>query len=401
MALDPIVAIEIGTSKVVALVGEMKDDGDGHIVITGMGEAASSGVRKGEIIDRENAAACVRSVIAMAEDTGKVAINEVHLAVSGGHIQSLVNRGETPVPGRDGRICNEDIEEAMELAKAVSLPADRDILHTIYQYFTIDGHERVLNPQGMIGSRLAVDMLLVHGIRTFVKNVAQVVESVPVSVCDVAFSGLCSALSVLTPEQKQSGAIVIDLGGGTTDYVAYADDVIAVTGALGVGGDHVTNDIMMAFNIPIARAERIKRESGSAVLDPAVAGHRITIPPEVGFPGKSVSLKSLNTVINARVDETFQLIKRRIGKDILHSVGAGVMLTGGGARLKGVTALAERVFGLPCFLGLPRNVSGLVTVSGGPEYATASGLVEYGFRKTAGSRKKGGLGGFLKKIFGA
>ncbi|MBA4386915.1 MAG: cell division protein FtsA [Verrucomicrobia bacterium] len=399
MALDPIVALEIGTSKVVALVGEMRDDG--HIMITGIGEAPSSGVRKGEIIDRENAAACVRSVIAMAEDTGKVSISEVHLAVSGGHIQSLVNSGETPVLNRDRRITNSDMEQVKEVAEAVSLPADRDIIHSIYQHFSIDGHEQVINPEGMLGSRLSVDMLVVHGIRNFVANTAQVVRGIPVEVCDVAFSGLCSALAVLTPQQKQSGAIVVDLGGGTTDYLAYADDVIASTGAIGVGGDHVTNDIMIAFNIPLSQAERIKREAGNAVVDPAVAGHRVTIPAEVGFPGRTVGMKALHTVMNARLDETLRIIRKRIEVNTtLHKIGAGVVLTGGGARLKGITTLAERVFGLPCFIGMPRNVSGLVTVSEGPEYATCSGLVEYGFRKVDDSGRRPRVFQMLRKIFG-
>lgn len=399
MAYDPIVALEIGTSKVVALVGEMRDDG--HIMITGVGEAPSAGVRKGEIIDRENAAACVRSVIEMAEETGKVSIHEIHLAISGGHVQSLVNSGDTPVQSREGRITKDDIDQAMELAKAISLPADRDLIHTLYQHFAIDAHQRVINPEGMVGSKLTVHMLAVHGIRSYIDNVANVAKGIPLDVCDIAFSGLCSALSVLTPQQKQSGAIVIDLGGGTTDYLVYADDVIASTGAIGVGGDHVTNDIMMAFNIPGSQAEKIKRESGNAIVDPAVAQHRVTIPPEVGFPGRTVTLKALHTVINARMDEVLRLVRKKIELDAsLHKIAAGVVLTGGGARMKGITTLAERVFGLPCFIGLPRNVSGLVTVSEGPEYATCSGLVEYGFRNAGEGRSSGGVMDIIKKLFG-
>lgn len=400
MALPPIVALEIGTSKVIALVGEMREDG--HVMITGMGESPSIGVRKGEIIDLENAATCVRSVLERAEESGAVSIRQVMLAVSGGHLQGLINRGTVPVMDKDGEITREDIEQVMEVARAVNLATDRDILHTICRHFCIDNQERVVQPEGMEGASLSVDMLVLHGVRSRLNNAVRVARSIPVDVQDVAFSGLCAALSVLSVEQKKGGVVVIDLGGGTANYLAYAENVVAAAGVLAVGGDHITNDIMLAFNIPTSRAEWLKREWGSAVVTEQDSERRVKLPPEVGFPGRAVSLKSLHTVIHARVDETFRMIRKRLDKEgVLHHIGAGVVLTGGVAHLRNICELGERVFGLPCSVGRPRNISGLATATEGPEYAVCSGLIQYGF-KTNGDRRPPALplAGWIGKMFG-
>ncbi|MCE9616320.1 MAG: cell division protein FtsA [Lentisphaerae bacterium] len=397
MANAPVVGLEIGTTKVIALVGELRDDG--VIMITGIGERPSTGVRKGEIIDIENAALCVKSVLAMAEERSNVAIREVLLAVSGGHVQGLVNRGTVPVFDKDGEISREDLDEVMEVAKAVNLPPEREILHTISQYYYIDNDQRVINPEGMQGAQLSVDMLVIHGVRNRLNNTVRVVRNIPVDVHDVAASGLCSALSVLTAEQKKSGVVVIDLGGGKTDYVVYADGVVASAGVLGVGGDHVTNDIALGFSIPTAQAEVLKRESGSVNAKAAVRVPTVTLPAEGGFPGRTLAVRSLNLIMHARMDEVLAMIKRRLEKDdVLHQVGAGVVLTGGGAHMAGIVELAEAVFGLPCAIGKPRNVSGLAAAMSGPEYATVSGLVQYGF-KTVKEQARPPLSGWLGRIF--
>jgi len=397
-SVPPIVALEIGTSKVIAVVGELHEGG--NVMITSMGKHASAGVRKGEIVDLENAGACVRTVLAEAEEMGKVSIRQVHLAISGGHIQSLVNRGTVPVQGKDGEITQEDIDQVMDVARAVNLPPERDVMHTICQHFCIDDQEMVIQPEGMEGAKLSLDMLVLHGVRNRLRNTVRVVRSVPVEVQDVAFSGLCSALAVLTPEQKAGGAVVIDLGGGTTDYVAYANNVLAAAGALGIGGDHVTNDIALAFSIPISQAESLKSESGNAIIDSSSTGQRITLPPEVGFPGRSVSLRALHTVMNTRVDEILRMIRKRLmTEDILHHVGAGIVLTGGGAHMKGIVTLTEKIFGLPCSIGKPRGISGLVTATDGPEYATCIGMVQYGFKYSSGHRGSG-FGSMFKWLFG-
>jgi cell division protein FtsA len=232
-------------------------------------------------------------------------------------------------------------------------------------------------------------------------NTIKVVRSIPMDVEDVAFSGLCSALSVLTPEQKKIGALAIDLGGGTTDYLAYANGVVAVAGSLGVGGDHVTNDIALGFNVPASQAEKVKREHGSAMLGAGDPGDSVKLPSEVGFTGRTIGLQALGTVIHARMDETLGMVRKHVEEEgILRQLGAGIVLTGGGARLNGVCALAERIFGLPCATGKPRNISGLAAAMEGPEYATAGGLVQYGFRTASTQRATMPLSGWLKKLVG-
>jgi cell division protein FtsA len=399
MPAAPIVAVEIGTSKVVAIIGELREDR--HVMITGMGEHPSAGVRKGEIIDLENAAICLRAALAAAEETAKVAIRSVHLAITGGHIRSLVNRGTVPVLDPEGEITEDDIEEVKAVARAVNLGPDQEIIHTICQHFRIDDQQLVLNPEGMEGAKLSVDMLVLHGVGSILHNTVRVARTIPVEVEDVVFSGLCSALAVLTPEQKKIGVVVIDLGGGTTDYVAYAGNVLAAAGTLGVGGDHITNDIVLAFNIPTQRAERLKRESGRAGLHPADAGQRVTLPAEVGFPGGVLKLDSLNTAITLRVEEILTVIRKRLESDgILRQIGSGVVLTGGGAYLRDIETLAGRVFGMPCSIGRPINVSGATAATDGPQYATCSGLIQYGFRFSPDRRQAAGLSGWLKELFG-
>lgn len=399
MAVPPVVGLEIGTSKVVALVGEVRDDG--HVMITGMGEHPSTGVRKSEIIDLENAAVCVRSALSLAEESAHVAVREIHLAISGAHIQSTVNRGAVPVLDREGGITREDIDEVMEVARAVNLPPDRDILHTICQHFCIDDQQRVVQPEGMEGARLALDMLVLHGVRSRLHNTIRAVRSIPMAVQDVAFSGLCAALAVLTPEQKKSGVIVIDLGGGTTDYLAYAGNVVAAAGVLGVGGDHVTNDITLAFNIPMSRAERLKREHGSAIVPPGEGSQSVSLPAEGGFSGRSVSLESLHTVMNARMDEVLGMVKKQLEEQgVSRHVGAGVVLTGGGAHMKDITTLAEDIFDLPCAVGKPRHISGLATATEGAQYSVCAGLVQYGIRSQLGRRRPLPLGNWIKGLFG-
>lgn len=397
MAAAPVVGLEIGTTKVIALVGELRDDG--VIMVTGMGERPSAGVRKGEIIDFENAAVCVKSVLAMAEERSNVAVREVLLAVTGGHLQGMINRGTVPVFDKDGEISADDIEEVMDVARAVNLPPEREVLHTISQYFYIDQDRPVINPEGMEGAQLSVDMLVIHGVRNRLNNTVRVAKSIPVDVQDVACSGLCSALSVLTAEQKKSGVVVIDIGGGVTDFVVYAEGVVAAASVLAVGGDHVTNDIAVGFGIPTAQAEQLKKENGSVHPRPTVDEPQVALPPEGGFPGRSVSVASLNAIMHARVEETLAMVKRRLEKDdLLHHLGAGVVLTGGGAYTTGIVNLAEAVFGLPASIGRPRNISGLASATSGPEYATASGLVHYGFKTVRNQSKALPLPSWLNRF---
>lgn len=383
MGLAPVVALEIGTTKVVALVGELRDDN--HIVITGMGMHDSTGVRKGEMVDFENARICVKAALGVAEDMAQVGIHQVHLALSGGDIQSLVNSGTTAISNSAEGVTRHDVEEVTDHARSVTLPPDRKVLHSIGQIFYVD-NERVARPESFEGTQLSLDMLILHAHESHIRNTVRLLRDIQIEMIDTAFSGLCSALAVLTPEQKEGGVLVIDLGGGTTTYAAYAAGIFAAAGAYAIGGDHVTNDIALAFNIPRRQADRLKCEVGNALADEANRGARVAIPAEMGYQGRNVSLQGLQTVIHLRMMETFELILRDIErKGIIHQIGAGVVLTGGGAQMKGLVKLAERVFrGLPCMMGLPVGFSGLAAATDDPACASAAGLLRYAFKNATG-----------------
>ncbi len=379
MAIPPIAALEIGTSRTVALVGEPDDEG--RVTITGRGVYRSTGVRKGQVVDIEMAKVGVEAAVRQAADESEVNIGQLLLAVSGGHIEAAINRGSVPVHARDRIVTRDDIEEVMDIAKAINLPPDRDVMHTISQSFSLDGQGGIVKPEGMKGAQLALDMLVIHALRNPIENIRNVVQRVQLDVQDVAFSGLCAALAVLTPEQKRNGVAIVDLGGGTTNYLAYADNRMAAAGSLGVGGDHVTNDIALAFNIPIARAEALKCNEGRALVAADVGLKRLTLPQSVGFPERSISLKALHVVIHARMEETLRMVRAALNDaGVLTRLGAGVVLTGGGAALPLLPELARQVFGVPCVLGEPCNVVGLRGVDHPGGFATAAGLVIYGCR---------------------
>ncbi len=390
MSMPPIVALEVGTTTVRVLIGESRDDG--HLMITGLGECASRGVRKAEIVDFDNALGCVRNALQMAEENGRVIINSVHLLVSGGHITSFVNRGSVPVMNPHREITREHVEHVMETARTVNLTPDRQILHTICQQYHVDDQEGVVQPEGLEGARLSLDMLIVHGVLNRLRNIAKVVRSAQVDVVDVAFSGLCAAVATLTAEEKEGGCVLVNLGGGTTDYVAYAHNAIATAGAFGVGGDHITNDVACGLRIATVDAERLKEESGSAVVDMAARSQKVVFTPEGGSPERAVRLSDLHTIVHLRMEETLRLVKNHlVEQELLHALSAGVVLTGGGARLKNVVRLAEKVFGLPCRIGHPKGVAGLAAVTESPQYAAPVGMVRYGFRNLSQGGEGGGL----------
>lgn len=401
--MDPVVGLEIGTSKVVALVGDMQDDHT--IAVLGKGESSSAGIRKGEIVNMEVAVPCIRRALAEAERTSDVAVHEVVVALSGGHIRGNIYPGVTPVRGEGGTVTEDDVEDVMELARTVPLGDDRDMLHTINQLYTVDDNDGVINPIGMVGHKLALTVLGFHGSHTHIGTVERAVEKSQVDVKDVVFGGLASALGVLSPEQKRNGVVVIDLGAGTTDYIAYGDGVICCGGSLGVGGDHVTNDIVHAFGLPQLRAEKVKREHGMALMFEGNAPGDIRLQPEIGFQGGVIKSKALHTVIHARMEETLEKIKKRLVDDyVLARAGSGVVLTGGGAYMRGVEELGRQVFGVACRvgrLGGDARMGGSCAVTG-PEYATCYGLVEYTLRMQLqeGGRETSFLGSVMRQLLG-
>jgi len=372
-----IVGLEIGTSKVCAVVGEMSEEGALNII--GIGQSKSNGVRKSEIVDSPAAEQAVRDAIVQAETMADVEIRSVYLGVTGGHVRGFTNHGVHPVVSADREIMQDDVDDVVKNAKSVNLPAENSILHAIRQHFVVDGQQGVTNPVGMLGARLEVDVHVVHGVTNRVHNAVRAVKGLQLEVESVVFNGLAASLAVLTNEQKEVGALVIDLGGGTTNYAVYGDGIIKHTGVLAVGGDHVTNDLAFGLKLPLGRAEALKIEHGSALLDEAAIGQEITFDRDASGAKRSVCKEHLQRIMAARLEETFQLIAEDIDRaGLLNFLGAGIFLCGGGARVPRVADLATQTFGLPVSLGRTNCISGNKAVIDHPEFATAIGLVRFG-----------------------
>ena len=372
-----IVGLEIGTSKVCAVVGELAPDGALNIV--GVGQARSRGVRKGEIVDTQKAEEDVRHAIVEAEQMADVEIRSVCLGVTGSHVRGFINRGVHPVVSADREITEEDVQDAIKNAKVVNLPAQNYVLHAIRQHFYVDGHGGINNPVGMLGARVEVDVHVVHGNVNRLQNAIRTVKGLQLEVDDVVFNGLASSLALLTNEQKELGALVLDLGGGTTDYAVCAEGVIKHTGVLAVGGDHVSNDLAFGLKVPLSRAEQLKLEHGAALVEDDIKGKILTLSSELGLPSKAVNLEHLRRIMSLRLEETFQVVAQNLEQvGLLDYLRAGVFLCGGAARIPHIAKLAEKVFQLPVCLGKANSISGLKSALDQPEFATAIGLVKFG-----------------------
>jgi cell division protein FtsA len=369
-------------------------------MITGVGRTPSSGVRKSEVVDLENAKVAVKAALSEAEANANVSIREVLLVYSGGHIRHIVNRGTVNLLPPRQLIGAEDREEVLQNARAVTLPHDHELLHSIAGHYYLDDR-RVVSPDGMEGNRLVVDMLILYGASNRLRNLFRLCEEAAVEVIDAAFGGLCCGLSVLSSLQKAAGVILIDLGAGTTDYVVYAEDIIARAGSLGVGGDHVTNDLSLGLSLSSQQAEKVKLKHASAMVDLGARERRIPIAPEGGFRARDVPSRDIQTIVHARMEEIFELVKMEIGPEILRGrFGAGVVLTGGGARLKRVSELASRVFEMPCHIGLPKDVSGLALPSESPEFSAVVGMLKYGARWQETGNRPGAFSNLFRRMFG-
>ena len=370
--------LEIGTSKICVVVGEV--DSDGSIKILGIGQAPARGVRKGEIVDFETAQTCLHDALVQAEEKTDVMIGNVYLAITGAHIESLCNRGSIRIP--DGPVANEiteeDLDEVRELARDVSLPQQNVFLHSIIRDYCVDGQEKVQQPVGMLGKVVEADYHIIHGIKTRMQNTIRCVREIPIAVDEVVFSPIAAAQVMLSKEQKERGALLIDMGGGTTDYVMYLGGSVAQSGCIAVGGDHITNDISMVMNVPLTRAERLKIEHGSVMLQDDEQEEFIVLEDDPHFSGLEIDKIMLNKIINARVSETFEQLRDRISKDDdINSLGAGVFLTGGSSKLKEIDKLAEEIFSLPVSLASISTMSGATAPFENPQLATPMGLIRY------------------------
>jgi cell division protein FtsA len=390
-----VVGLEIGTYKVCAVVGEL--GADGALNIVGLGQAPASGVRKGEIVDATQAAEAVRHAIVEAEKMANVEIRSVYLGVTGAHIRGFNNRGLHRLHASDGghpgrRLVNEeiedvvtgrevtpeDVEDVVKNAKAINLPAENSIMHAVRQHFYLDGQDGIIDPVGMLGALLEVDVHVVHGVTNRLHNAVRLVRGLHLEVDEIVFNGLASALALLTNDQKDLGALVIDLGGGTTDYVVHVNGIVKHTGVLAVGGDHVSNDLGRGLKVTMRRAEKLKCEHGSAIVAENSRDRIIALTNDLNLPVRNLNLEHLQRIMSLRLEEIFQIIAQDLEQaELLDHLQAGVFLCGGGARIPHIAQLAGSVFHLPVALGQTNSVSGLKSTLNQPEFFTAIGLVKY------------------------
>ncbi len=395
-----IAGLEIGTSKICVVVGEQLAEGGLNII--GLGQSRSRGVRKGEIINPEQVEEDLRAAVFEAEQMADVEIRSVYLGVSGGHIRGFNNRGVHPVVSADREISTDDVDDVLKNAKAINLPAENTVIHAVRQHFFVDGQEGVTNPVGMLGARLEVDMHVIHGHANRLQNIIRLVRGTSLEVDEIVFNGIATSLALLGNEQKEMGALVIDIGGGTTEYVVYFDGVIRHSGVLAVGGDHVSNDLAYGLKVPLSRAEKLKLEYGSAQVTDAAKGQTISITNELGLELKRINVEHLQRIMSLRLEEIFRLIAQELETvGLTNYLRAGVVLCGGCSRVPGIVPLAENIFQMNVAPGHASAISGLTTALDQPEFATAIGLVKFGSLKNRkrGERPffKGFIGRFLQR----
>ncbi len=400
---EAIVGLDVGTTKICALIAEVDDRGE--IRVLGVGSHPSShGMRKGEVINVANTVEAIEKAVAQAEQICGFEVGSVFAGISGCHIKSFNSRAVVPVAKPKVGVTEKDITRAIEAAQAVAVPRDREILHVIPQEFALDDRRGLVNPEGMQGARLEAQVHIVTGRVTAVQDIVKGINQAGLEVEDIVLQQLAASLAVLRKEEQESGVVLVDIGGGTTDYVFFRDEILHHTRVLGVGGEHVTNDISLGFKLLQSMAEEIKIKFGGAVPVSAEEAESISLPSPLGHSLSGISHTNLNRVIELRMEELFHLVRRDLEEEkFLQQIGSGLVLTGGTSLLKGVDKLSERVTGLPVRRGVPRGVSGLLEVIDSPIYAVAVGLVKFGLQRRATVRRSrlgGGnaLGRRLKKL---
>lgn len=371
-----IVGLDIGTSKVVAIVGEVATDG--NIEIIGVGSHPSTGLKKGVVVNIESTVQSIQRAVEEAELMAGCQIHSVYAGIAGSHIRSLNSHGIVAI--RDQEVSQGDVDRVIEAAKAVAIPADQKILHILPQQFIIDGQEGIKEPIGMSGVRLEAKVHMVTGSVSAAQNIIKCVRRCGLEVDDVILEQLASSYAVLSEDEKELGVCLVDIGGGTTDVAVFTRGSIQHTAVIPVAGDQVTNDIAVALRIPTQTAELLK-------IRHACALSRL-VSPETMFevmsatqdrPARNLSAAALAEVVEFRYEELFNLVYKLLQKGGLSErVASGIVLTGGCARTRGIVELAEKVFRMPVRLGLPNNVTGLVDSLKNPIYSTGIGLLLYG-----------------------
>jgi cell division protein FtsA len=372
-----VVGLDIGTSKVCAVIGEMTDQG---VEIIGVGSHPSQGLRKGVVINIEGT---VNSVKKAVEEAGLMAGCEIHTvftSISGGHIKAFNSHGIVAVKNKE--VTPRDLERVIDAARAVAIPMDRDVLHVLPQDYIIDDQDGIREPLGMSGVRLEAKVHIVTGAATSAQNIVKCCNRTGLNVAEMVLAPLAAADAVLSDEERELGVVLLDVGGGTTDIAIYHDGAVKHTAVVGIGGNHVTNDIAAGLRTPFNDAERIKQRHGCARASMVPADERVEVPSVAGKGAGSVSRQILCEIIEPRLDEIFELVQKEVAKSGFEgALTSGIVITGGSMLLPGAVEMAERSFGLPVRLGVPAHVRGLVDIIGSPTYATGVGLVLHGMKR--------------------
>ena len=390
---DLIVGLDIGTSKVLALVGEVGPNG--AIEVLGVGSQPSRGLKKGVVVNIESTVQSIQRAVEEAELMAGCEIHAVFAGIAGSHVRSLNSHGVVAI--RDREVTPGDVEHVIDAARAVAIPADQKILHVLPQEFVVDGQEGIHDPIGMSGVRLEAKVHIVTGAESAAQNIEKCIKRCGLEVDDVVLEQLASSFAVLTEDEKDLGVCMVDIGGGTTDIAVFAQGAIRHTAVIPIAGDQVTNDIAVSMRTPTQHAEDIKIRYACALSQLANPDETIEVPSVGDRPARRLARQTLAEVVEPRYEELFGLVReelRRSGFEEL--VVAGLVLTGGSARMEGVIELAEEVFHLPVRLGLPQQIQGLADVVRNPIYATGVGLLLYARDNLLPARRARSRGGNAK-----
>jgi len=382
-----IVGLDIGTSKVVAIVGAVTDGGELEIV--GIGSHPSRGMKKGVVVNIESTVQSIQRAIEEAELMAGCQIHSVYAGIAGSHIRSLNSHGIVAI--RDREVYPLDLERVIDAAQAVAIPADQKVLHVLPQEYILDSQEGIKEPLGMSGVRLEAKVHLVTCAVNAAQNIEKCIRRCGLEVEDIILEQLASSYAVLTDDERELGVCLVDIGGGTTDIAIFTEGAIRHTGVIPIAGDQVTNDIAMALRTPTQFAEEIKIKYACALTQLARADETIKVPSVGDRPPRDLSRQSLAEVVEPRYDELFTLVQaeiRRSGYEDM--IAAGIVLTGGTSKMEGVVELAEEIFHTPVRIGMPHDVAGLNDIVRNPIYATGVGLLHYGLKQ---QKSGGGRGG--------
>jgi cell division protein FtsA len=378
-----IAGLDVGTTKICCVIAEWSPVG--NLDIIGVGVSPSRGLRKGVVVNIDSTVESIKHAVGEAEEMAGVEVASVVAGVAGGHIRGINSRGVVAVSGKHREVSPADIERALDAARAINLPQDREIIHVLPQSFLVDDQDGVKEPLGMSGVRLEVEVHLVTGATTSVRNLVRSVNRAGLQVQDLVLESLASAEAVISAEEKELGILLIDLGGGTTDVALFRDGAVWYTGVLPLGGDHISNDIAVGLRTPTADAEELKKCHGCALTALVREDEVIDVPSVGGRKPRQLSRQILSEIVQPRVEEIFTLIARDLARAGLAEVAAaGVVVTGGTCIMHGVPDLAEQVFDAPARRGAPSGLSGLADVVQSPIHATAVGLALNGARGQGG-----------------